>query len=90
MAYKHNKKWRESHRDIQLAQKLRYYSKLADGRPNNGKLWTTDELRAIHDPHRPSDRELADILGRGVRAIHNKRCTTPPPSDYRRKEVIVG
>ena len=56
----------------QREYRAKYYSK-SDGLDVNSRaLWTTDEDEAILEWDGP-DLELSELLGRSLRAIHNRR-----------------
>ena len=55
-------------------QRLRYYRRGRRHNHNNGKIWTREDLEAIHSTEL-SDKELSKKLGRSLQAIQVKRST---------------
>jgi len=74
MAAKHTKAWRrkypEKAREIQARHNAKYYK--FQFCPNSRKHYTDEEIEAILNKSIP-DKQLADILGRSVKAIELKR-----------------
>ncbi len=77
MSYAANKKWRNTHRDIWARGKGRNYAKgarhLTLAERYAKRRWSRGEIAAITEPTAMTDRELAVILHRSVRAIQIKR-----------------
>jgi len=71
--YLSNKNWRNKNRKLFNAGKRRNYRRGETNRQNSGEPWTINECNLLTDLNRPSDRALAQELGRTVRAIQIQR-----------------
>lgn len=67
------KKWRKAHPEKRTEQRRRYYDNTPNAGNSSKEPWTREQDRAITEPNKPTDRELAVRLGRSVRAIQVRR-----------------
>lgn len=71
--YSQVKMWRSGHPARWRSQQNRYYRQFEENAVSGHDEWLECEVIAILAPERPSDRELAAVLGRTVKAIQMKR-----------------
>ena len=73
MSNPYSKKWRRKNPEKWCAQKARNYDKGGVGAINSHKKWEQFDDQLILD-HHVTDRTIAIIIKRTVRAIQKRRC----------------
>ena len=72
MSYKSTKKWRKKHPHQWQATKRRYYNQFEAAANNKHQRWTVNDV-ALVIQKKESDRTIAKLIGRSVKAIQIKR-----------------
>ena len=67
---------REQVRSVQTVNTSSSVVQQSGVRRNHGQEWTSEDIRKISSPRRPSDEELSSQLGRSVGAIQQMRAKT--------------
>lgn len=84
--YKHNKAWRKRNPDIWQKGKQRYYQQFEAGAYNGKQRWPISDGNLVLQKN-TSDRDLARILGRTVKAIQMYRVKLR--KNFKNEKIIV-